>query len=222
VRLAESWLANGDRALVGGERQQLVVHVDVGTLAASAPGRSELEDGPTLAAETVRRLGCDASLLAIVHDGRGRVLDIGRKTRSIPSAIGRALRVRDRGCRYPGCTSQRFVDGHHIEHWAHGGATRLSNLVLLCRRHHHLVHEGGARVRMLDDGALVFTDATGRSIDAAPPLAGEPDWIAERHREAGLPIDAGTARGLWCGERLDLGLAVAGLCAQQAAGVRSP
>ena len=222
VRLAESWLAHGDHALAGGERQQVVVHVDLGTLAGSQPGRSELEDGPAVAAETVRRLGCDASLLAIVHDGRGQVLDIGRRTRSIPPAIGRALRVRDRGCRYPGCTQQRFVDGHHIEHWAHGGPTRLSNLVLLCRRHHRLVHEGGVRVRMLDDGALVFTDPMGRRIDSAPPMAGEAGWIVARHRAARVPIDAGTASGHWRGERLDLGLAVAGLCEQRAAGMRSP
>jgi hypothetical protein len=221
VRLAESWLAHGDRPLPGGERQQIVVHVDLATLATDSPGRCGLQDGPTLAAETVRRLGCDASLLAIVEDGQGRVLDVGRRTRSIPPAIGRALRARDRGCRYPGCTHTRFVDGHHIEHWAHGGATRLSNLVLLCRRHHRQVHEGGNKVRMLDDGAIVFSDALGRRIEPAPPLEGEAGWIAERHREARLPIDAGTAGGHWRGERLDLGLAVGGLLAQQAA-ARSP
>ena len=183
---------------------------------ADLPGRSELDDGPALATETVRRLGCDASLVTIVQDGAGRVLDVGRRTRSIPPAIARALRSRDRGCRYPGCTQQRFVDGHHIEHWAHGGATRLSNLVLLCRRHHRQVQEGGTRVRMLDDGALRFVDASGRLIDDAPPLSGEPGWIVERHRRDGPHIQAGTATGQWRGERLDLGWTVAGLCAQQA------
>jgi len=216
VQVAESALSHAGRAMSGGERQTLVVHVDAHTLVADAPGRSELDDGPVLAAETVRRLGCDASLVAIVHDGGGHVLDVGRRTRSIPPAIGRALRVRDRGCRFPGCTQQRFVDGHHIEHWAHGGATRLSNLVLLCRRHHRQVHEGGARVRRLDDGALLFVDALGRRIDDAPPLSGEPGWIVERHRRDGPPIQAGTATGQWRGERLDLGWTVAGLCAQQA------
>ncbi|MCX7231003.1 MAG: DUF222 domain-containing protein [Burkholderiales bacterium] len=217
VRFAESWLARGDRALAGGERQTLVVHIDAGSLVADRPGRSGLEDGPVLAVETVRRLGCDASLVAIVEDGQGRVLDVGRRTRSIPAAIGRALRARDRGCRYPGCTQQRFVEGHHIEHWAHGGGTRLSNLVLLCRRHHRKVHEGGVRVQRLDDGALRFVDGLGRRIDAAPPQSGAPDWIAAQHRQSGPPIDAGTATGHWRGERLDLGLAVAGLCVAQAA-----
>ena len=217
VRFAESWLAHGDRALAGGERQTLVVHVDAGSLVADRPGRSGLEDGPVLAAETVRRLGCDASLVAIVEDGQGRVLDVGRRTRSIPAAIGRALRARDGGCRYPGCTQQRFVEGHHIEHWAHGGATRLSNLVLLCRRHHRQLHEGGVRVQRLDDGALRFVDGLGRRIEAAPPQSGVSDWIAAQHRQSGPPIDAGTAVGHWRGERLDLGLAVAGLCLQHAA-----
>jgi hypothetical protein len=218
VRFAESWLAHGDRALSGGDRQTLVVHVDASSLVADGPGRSELEDGPVLAVETVRRLGCDASLVAIVEDGQGRILDVGRRTRSIPTAIGRALRARDGGCRYPGCTQQRFVEGHHIEHWAHGGGTRLTNLVLLCRRHHRTVHEGGVRVQRLDDGALRFVDGLGRVIEPAPPQSGAPEWIAAQHRQSGPPIDAGTAVGHWRGERLDLGLAVAGLCVAQSAG----
>jgi hypothetical protein len=217
VRLAESWLARGDAALPGGERQTLVVHVDARTLATDAAGRSELDGGPVLAAETVRRLGCDASLVAIVEDGEGRILDIGRKTRSIPPSIARALRSRDRGCRYPGCTHTRFVDGHHVEHWARGGATRLSNLVLLCRRHHRLVHEGGAGVRVLDDGAIVFTDALGRRIEAAPKSAGSTRAIVAEHAREGPTIAPHTAAGRWAGEDLDLGLAVAVLCATRSA-----
>jgi hypothetical protein len=217
VRLAESWLARGDAALPGGERQTLVVHVDARTLAADAAGRSALDGGPVLAAETVRRLGCDASLVAIVEDAEGRILDVGRKTRSIPLSIARALRSRDRGCRYPGCTHTRFVDGHHVEHWARGGATRLSNLVLLCRRHHRHVHEGGAGVRMLDDGAIVFTDALGRRIEEAPKMAGSTETIVAEHRLEGVRIEPGTAPGRWAGEDLDLGLAVAVLCAARSA-----
>jgi hypothetical protein len=216
VRLAESGLAHGDAVLPGGERQALIVHVDARTLASDAPGRSELDAGPVLAAETVRRLGCDASLVAIVEDAEGRILDVGRKTRSIPPSIARALRSRDRGCRYPGCTHTRFVDGHHIEHWAHGGATRLSNLVLLCRRHHRLVHEGGVSVRYLDDGALMFRDALGRRIEAAPPSTGSTEDLIAAHRHDGLRIEPQTATGRWCGERLDLGLAVTGLLCERA------
>ena len=215
LRVAEGWLVGGDAALAGGERAQLVVHVDAQVLAASVAGRCELDEGPALSAETVRRLGCDASLVAIVEDGEGRILDVGRRTRSIPSAIGRALRARDRGCRYPGCTHRRHVDGHHVEHWAHGGATRLSNLVLLCRRHHRAVHEGGVTVAWLDDGALRFTDATGRRIEAAPATRGEPHALEAIHLRDGLRIDPRTATGRWDGQRLDLDWTVAGLCAER-------
>ena len=99
----------------------------------TAAGRCELEQGPSLAVETVRRLACDASLLRVLENEHGEPLDVGRKTRSIPPAIRRALRSRDAGCRFPGCTHQRYVDAHHIEHWADGGETKLSNLVTLCR-----------------------------------------------------------------------------------------
>ncbi len=167
-------------------------------------------------AETVRRLGCDASLVAIVHDAHGRILDVGRSTRSIPPSIARALRSRDRGCRFPGCAERRFVDGHHVEHWAHGGATRLSNLVLLCRRHHRHVHEGGASVRLLDDGAVVFTDALGRRIEAAPPTTGSVDTLVAAHRREGPSIEPDTATGRWRGERLDLDWAVATVCSLRA------
>lgn len=220
VRLAEHGLAGGDRALPGAERPLLVVHVDAATLAADAPGRSGLEHGAALAAETVRRLGCDASLQAIVADAHGRVLDVGRRRRSIPAPIGRALQERDAGCRYPGCTQRHRVDAHHVRHWAHGGATRLSNLVLLCRRHHRLVHEGGVGVRMTDDGVAVFTDATGRRIETAPPMAGSAEALVAAHRTRGPAIGPETATGRWRGERLDLGWAVAGLCCEQARGER--
>ena len=91
-----------------------------------------------LAPETARRLACDASIVRLIERD-GRPLSVGRKTRSIPPALQRALHARDGGCRFPGCGSRRFVDAHHIAHWAHGGATELANLVQLCglcqRRH---------------------------------------------------------------------------------------
>ena len=215
ARFAETWLAHGDRPLSGGERQQIVVHVDAETLReADAPGRCEIEDGPALAARTARHLACDASLVRIVEDDQGRPLDVGRRTRSIPPAIRRALRSRDAGCRFPGCTHTRFLDGHHIRHWADGGATSLSNMVLLCRFHHRQVHEGRVDVRVLDDGALRFVDAYGRPFEAAAPMAGDASRLAQHHRQAGLAIDAETAATRWCGERLDYGLAVEGLIGQ--------
>ena len=102
------------------------------------------------------RLACDASVVQIREDEHGEPLDVGHKTRSIPPALRRALKSRDKGCVFPGCGHIRYVDGHHIHHWADGGATKLSNLVSLCRLHHRAVHEGGLRVQRLDDGAWRF------------------------------------------------------------------
>ena len=87
------------------------------------------------------------------HDADGRIFDVGAKTRTIPPALRRALLYRDRSCRFPGCHG-RFCQAHHIRHWAHGGPTTLSNLVLLCRRHHRAVHEEGYRVERMSDGEL--------------------------------------------------------------------
>jgi hypothetical protein len=132
-------------------------------------GRCEIDDGPSIAAETARRIACDASVVTIVEDERGEPLDVGRKTRAIPPAVRRALASRDKGCRFPGCTHTRYVDGHHVRHWAEGGETKLSNLVTLCRFHHRAVHEGRLVVERLDDGAWRFSKPDGESLVAVLP-----------------------------------------------------
>jgi hypothetical protein len=120
---AEALAAMAERSLSSGaersgaERYQVVVHVDRSTLAEDEPGTCRLEDGPALAAETVRRVACDASLVTI-EEQDGEPLSLGRKKRAVPSALRRALQVRDRGCRFPGCENRRFLDAHHIHHWA--------------------------------------------------------------------------------------------------------
>ncbi len=167
LALAENALAS-ESGRSGGERYQMVVHVEAEALASDgeAPGCA-LADGPALAAETARRLACDASVVQI-SERNGSTLRVGRKTRTIPPALRRALSVRDRGCRFPGCQNHRFVDAHHVRHWARGGETTLANLVLLCRRHHRLVHEGGYGI----DEELRFYDPWGRRIPRvwrAPP-----------------------------------------------------
>ena len=136
--VAESFLAESEASSTSADRCQVVVHVDAETLHERTAGRCEIEQGPSIPVETVRRLSCDASLLRVLENPHGKPLDVGRKTRSIPPAIRRALNTRDGGCRFPGCTHQRYVDAHHIEHWAEGGETKLSNLVTLCRLHHRL------------------------------------------------------------------------------------
>lgn len=212
--VAEGYLAGGPAALTGGERQQIVVHVDAEVLATRQAGRCELEGGPALAAETVRRLCCDASLVGIAEDARGQPLDVGRRTRSIPPALRRALESRDRGCRFPGCTQTRHVDGHHIHHWSDGGETKLANLVLLCRFHHRMVHEGRVAIQRLDDGALRFLRADGRAFGdgrLGPATAGLEIPPGE------LPHALEPA-GLWRGERMDYGLAVDCLLARRLRG----
>ena len=134
--------------------------------ARTRPDAASSPTGSRLAAETARRLACDAGIVALLHRG-GRALDVGRKTRSIPPALRRALSARDRGCRFPGCDRAR-VDAHHIEHWARGGETSLENLVHLCRHHHGLVHEGGFAVERTSGGEL-GVPAPGRSHDRIVP-----------------------------------------------------
>ena len=166
VAMADTALASAeDRS--GGDRYQVVVHVDADALASDeiADG-SALDDGPAIAAETARRLGCDAALVA-TSERNGKPLGMGRKTRTISPGLRRALNGRDRGCRFPGCENRRFVDAHHIRHWARGGPTTLTNLVLLCRRHHRFVHEDGYRV----DERMRFYDPFGQEIPSVvrPP-----------------------------------------------------
>jgi 5-methylcytosine-specific restriction endonuclease McrA len=191
VALAEAALAQPDAQRPAGERYQVVVHADQAVLSGDAEGGCELEDGSALAPETARRLACDAS---IVRNGR--------RTRAIPPAMRRALRARDRGCRFPGCENRRFVDAHHVHHWARGGQTTLDNLVLVCRHHHRLVHEGGYSV----DRKGRFYDRFGRAIPEVPPLPrGRPDDVLERNGD--LEIHARTCKPN-TGDPLDLAAAV--------------
>jgi hypothetical protein len=206
--MAESFLATGPRDLSGSDRQQIVVHVDAETLRHSHAGRCELEHGPSIAAETARRLACDCSVVRIVEDAKGEPLDVGRKTRTIPPGIRRALQARDRGCRFPGCTFKRYVDGHHVKHWVNGGETKLSNLVTLCRFHHRLVHEGQVVVQTLDDGSFRFVKSSGESFDSPAPT--QSDWteLVAAQAATEIRITPSTAVTRWTGEALDLGLAV--------------
>jgi hypothetical protein len=177
--MAQTTLRHGPESTGGGERYQVVVHVAAETLAMDAAGRCELESGQRLATDTVRRIACDSSLLRVTEDQAGNPLDIGRKTRVVSPALRRALQARDGGCRFPGCTHRRHIDAHHIEHWANGGETSIDNLVLLCRHHHHLVHEGRFGLEHTANDHLRFTRPDGRVIDAhpAPPATGSVEGL---------------------------------------------
>ena len=158
----------------GGDRNQIVVHVAAETLRDRKAGCCEIEHGPSIAAETARRMSCDASLIAMIENDDGEPLNVGRKTRAISPALWRVLKARDKGCRFPGCANSRYMDGHHIIHWANGGETKPDNLVCLCRFHHRAVHEGGIRIERLDDGALRFVKANGVVIDSTAPGCRQP------------------------------------------------
>jgi hypothetical protein len=199
--VAESFLAHGAIEAAGAERHQIVVHVAAETLRDRAAGCCEFEHGPSMAAETARRLSCDASVVALVENEDGEPLNVGRKTRTISAPLRRALNARDKGCRFPGCANTRYLDAHHIEHWANGGETKPSNLVSLCRFHHRAVHEGGMRIEILDDGALRFVKQNGATIDNVAHGFTQPlgDWTQ---------LPAGAQVNGWRGERMDYGLAV--------------
>jgi len=195
-----------------GERYQVVVHVDAAVLAdPEQPGQSVLEEGGHVSAETSRRLACDASRVVMRHDDEGRLLEVGARTRTIPPALRRALLHRDRSCRFPGCHA-RVGEGHHVRHWAQGGPTTLGNLVLLCRRHHHAVHDEGYRVFRGPDGALDFRRPDGRPLPEVPPTDPVPadpiHTLHAQHAAQGLRLHARTACPGWLGERLDLGWAL--------------
>ncbi len=136
-----------------------------------------LRDGTPLPLHVARMLACDAARIDVSVGESGEILDVGRSRRTIPTAIGRALALRDGGCRVPGCGRSRHVQSHHVEAWAEGGATRVSNLVLLCPGHHWLVHEGKLHVEVRS-GRLEFLNAHGLRIESTPRHEIEGDAIA--------------------------------------------
>lgn len=163
-------------------------------------GECHIEDGPGLAAETARRIACDSTVVEITETPDGTILDVGRRTRVIGRRMRRALRRRDTHCRYPGCTG-KVVQGHHIRHWADGGPTRLDNLVSLCPRHHHRLHEGGYSIRRDPCGRIEFVHRGGWTI---PEVCPAPDQLESRIGwEEPAPYQDG-----WDGTRLDLSTVV--------------
>lgn len=131
---------HGDDTASQSDDYLVTIHVDQSALAGKG-GRAALP------IESVKRLCCDSHAVVLTEDDKGDPLSIGRKTRIVPKAIERALHARDNGlCRFPGCNNRRYLHAHHVEHWSAGGETSLPNLMLLCTRHHTLVHEGGFRI----------------------------------------------------------------------------
>jgi hypothetical protein len=195
-----------------GERYQVVVHVDAAVLAdADQPGQSVLEDGPRVPAGTSQRLACDASRVVMRQDPDGRIVEVGVRTRTFPVAALRARHAAE-GLRLHARTGLAGWLGERLDvGWAID-ATTLSNLALLCRRHHRSVHEEGYQVARGSDGSLQFRRPDGRALpDVPPPTAVPADPVAAlraRHAAEGLRLHARTGLAGWLGERLDVGWAI--------------
>jgi hypothetical protein len=207
------------------QHHQMIVHIEKDSLMHGTAHHCSIEHGPFLSPAAARRLACDTGLLTVLEDGQGNVLNVGRKTRTVSPALRRALTRRDHCCRFPGCTESRFVDAHHIQHWCDGGETRLDNLVLLCRRHHRLVHEQGYEIinhveKLCDGDAQQRGHIEFRRPDRqllpeslypqfAEHQAHEESLVIERqHQHMGLHIDQLTVITQWRGERLDYSMAM--------------
>jgi Domain of unknown function (DUF222)/HNH endonuclease len=157
VELASRQLQAGDLPGGHGQRPHITVSATAATLrgdAGSPPG--ELTGAGPVSIPTTQRVACDAVVTEVELEGDGHPLTVGRASRVVPAAIRAALMARDRGCGFPGCDRPReWTDAHHLVHWANGGETSVANLVLLCRRHHRLVHEAGWQLSRAAEGGLV-------------------------------------------------------------------
>ncbi|MBL4797915.1 MAG: HNH endonuclease [Oleispira sp.] len=224
------------------DRCQLVLHVQAGDGANHQDTNSDANlGGRWLLPDAARRLACDAGLLVVREDSAGNVLDIGRRSRIIPIAMSRALAIRDGGCQFPGCCENRYVEGHHIKHWADGGETKLDNLVTLCRYHHRELHRGafflsvnpisskeqggGKAVHFRERLCFstvdrYFNSPINRTEDfviAANPAeftcacCGFAELEKRLEEDVSEVITATTAVTKWSGESMDLSMVIAGL-----------
>jgi hypothetical protein len=210
MRRADAVVAVAERFLTTTEQRdagppvELVVHVEAANDPDSEIGAT-LDDGTAVSRTTTDRLMCDAAVVEVREEGDGTIRDVSRRRRTIPTLLRRALHLRDRGCRFPGCTN-RWVDGHHVVPWSRGGPTTLANLCSLCRRHHTFVHDRGIRI-VPEANSFRFVDGDGRVIEpsAIPPLLPPRPIEALRARtEAdGIMIDSAINASVWDGKPVD-------------------
>lgn len=162
VEVCRRQLSSADLPSRGGEAAHLTVITDLATIEARTGGFGELADGTILRGETVRRLACHAKITRLIVDAHSQPLDVGRTQRTATPAQRKALHARDRGCRFPGCDRPpEWADVHHIRFWSHGGQTNTDDMLLLCRKHHTAVHEGGWHISVATPGPLIFISPTG-------------------------------------------------------------
>ena len=197
VSMAEHVLAGGATALVGQNAvRQVVVHADIGLLTGESPdGRCFIEGGAPLSVEAARRIGCDAEIISVTERD-GLPIDVGRTKRFPTDRLRRALEVRDRFCRFPGCgVPANRTHAHHIQHWLDGGPTDLRNLMLLCGFHHRRLHDGGYVIGRSGDG-FRFETHDGRVIGSSSP------GLTESPQPEAFDFEA--ARADWGGEPMDV------------------
>lgn len=157
VELARRALTDGGLPTNGGVRPQVVVTMGLDDLR-DRSGSGRYDTGSPVDAATARRIGCDSRVIPAVLSGGSVPLDVGRAAYTVPPSLRRALILRDRGCSFPGCDRPAaWCEAHHVRHWVDGGETALPNLVLLCARHHHIVHANGWRIRVAADGRPDFS-----------------------------------------------------------------
>jgi hypothetical protein len=174
VQVCRHYLDAQDRPAVAGERPHVIVTIDVESLGRSedAPGTARsagarLADVGAISAKEALMWACDAQVTRVITDAASRPLDVGRTVRITPPWIRKALVVRDGSCAFPDCgRPPSWCDPHHVVHWTNGGATALPNLVLLCRRHHRLIHHKRFSVEIVD-GLPRFHRADGSVLEAA-------------------------------------------------------
>jgi hypothetical protein len=211
--IVETFMANQPATRSNSDRWMVGVNVDAEVLVDDDPdGICELEDGPALPVDTVRRLFCDASTVAIIRRENGEPLIVSPRSKTVPRAARRAARFRDRGCRFPGCGERTFTQIHHIHHQSRGGSHEIVNVIELCGFHHRLVHEGGWTVRFLEHDEIIAITPNGNVIsNRIEPPPGADTSIAARNGKAGLAIDDTTITPNWWNDPLHLGDIVGGL-----------
>jgi hypothetical protein len=221
VRLADGALAAGLPGRLAADTRQVVLHVDAEVLAnPNQDGQCELHSGVHVSAETARRFSCDCRVVTATEGDVCTNEDVrpnpqekrasrGRAKRVVSGALRRAVLAEQRRCQFPGCHHERFLEAHHIVHWANGGETSKANTCLLCSFHHAFVHEGSYRVARGADGGFDFISPWGSKLDRTPPLwsSGEDGVrrLIEQQEQLQISCDT-TAR--WNGDRFNLHWAV--------------
>ncbi len=215
VLMAEALLRDSKVASCTDDRYQVVVHVDSNLLAKQVFEKNDgspdcyIDNQVGIPVETARRLSCSCKVVTALTN-KGEPLSIGRSSRAIPTAIKRALDIRDTCCVFPGCDCHKHLDAHHIQHWANDGETSLWNLAKVCHHHHTLLHEGQYSVERLADGELLFKRPDGSVLQSRDATDRGGDLPATRSEPWS-----------WCGDSMDYDMALFALASQTRESVKN-